>query len=74
MTNTKNLEAGQRIRINGRRTVYTVTKAGEMGADVQGPRGGSKTIVQNIHSGRLSLIWVQGLRGRSEPVETIEVV
>ena len=77
MTNaelTNILETATQIRINGRKTVYTVVKASDMGASIVGPRGGHKTIVRNINSGNLRLITMAGYRGRAELVETLEVV
>ena len=66
---TNELTQGQQVKVNGKR--YTVEKAGECGADLVGPRGGHASVVQNIHSGRWTLI--HSATARAEAVTSIEV-
>ncbi len=74
MSNTKDITPGTKIKLNGRRTVYTVVKSGANGCmDIRGPRGGAKSIVRNIHSGNLYLI-DNSFRPKTEAIRELEVV
>jgi hypothetical protein len=47
------IEAGDKIKVEGFSQTFTATKVmfdGEM-VDVEGPRGGEKSLVQNVNSG-----------------------
>ena len=69
------LTAGTKVRINGRRTVYTVVKASEIGFDLRGPRGGLRSVVRNIYrADDLTMIVIAGISTRSERVDSIEVL
>lgn len=72
---TKNPAVGTKVRINGRRTVFTVVKSSDMGFDLRGPRGGCRAVVRNIHrADDLTMIDMGSMSARAERVETIEVV
>ena len=69
-----NLPNGTQIKVNGSRTVYTLNNGSDRGANLVGPRGGQRTLVRNIHSNQLLMITMTGHRGRTELVESVEVV
>ena len=60
---------GMQIRINGRK--FTVTKHGECGFDLVGPRGGQATAIQNIHDRRNVWLIYGGMNVKSEPITSM---
>lgn len=63
------LTAGSEIRINGQRTVYTVTKALGHTATLRGARGAVYHLDANVRSGQ---VFITGRRA-GELVESMEV-
>jgi hypothetical protein len=60
--------------VNGK--TYTVKNAFRTGAGVIeliGPRGGSAVLVQNVPTGRWTLLTMQGYRAKETPVHSMEV-
>ena len=68
------LHIGEKVRLNGRRTVYTVIKHGRHGADLVGPRGGQKSLVRNINSRVVRMISIAGLSAKADLITSIEVL
>ena len=70
MLNFELLKPNAKIKMNGKK--YTVTKCGELGADLEGPRGGVVTLIQNIHNPQQWTAITSGYRCKATPVRSIE--
>ena len=69
------LETGDSFTINGFSQTFTVTKTmfdGEM-IDMEGPKGGEKSLVQNVNSGNVAIMNAGSKVGTLTEINMVQV-